>query len=184
VELAWDGGLHPDWKGPAGSAPAVHALHLPARPWGPELGEAALDALRPRTGADFLVLRAGIPEGRTGLSAFLATLEGLLEVAQGEGLKLALRPDPGAAPELVRHLREARGEVVGFCWDASLGADLDSFADRLFCAVGEPGDDFRPIQRLGYRWNLAVPARDPEEHRQAAARILQDYPPVLFPEMP
>ena len=189
AELAWDGTLHPAWiapagADPAGSVPAVHALHLPEQPWGPGLGEAALAALRPRTGADFLVLRAGAPEGRSGLSAFLSTLEGLLEVAQGQGLKLALRPRPGAAPALVRHLREARGEAVGFCWDAAQTPDLDCFSDRLFCAVGEPGDDFGPIQRLGYRWNLAIPAGDPESHGRLAARILLDYPPVLFPQIP
>jgi hypothetical protein len=79
-------------------------------------------------------------------------------------------------------LREARGEAVGFCWDAGLGADLACFEDRLFCAVGEPGDDFRPIQALGYRWNLAVPARDPAAMRHAQAEIERAFPPVLFPE--
>jgi hypothetical protein len=184
AELAWDGLLHPDWNAPMGSAPVVHALHLPEQAWGAQLGETALAALRPRAGADFLVLRAGAPEGRSGLSAFLSTLEGLLEVAQGHALKLALRPHSGSVEILVRHLRDARGEAVGFCWDGGLNPELDLFSDRLFCAVGAPGDDFGPIQRLGYRWNLAVPAQDPERHRQLAARILKEFPPVLFPSTP
>jgi hypothetical protein len=179
VELGWTGTLHPDWLRPG---PQVHALHLPWQPWGPELGESALAALRPRTGADFLVLRAGLPCDRAERSAFMAVLEGLLEVTQGEGQKLALRPLPGAAPGLVEQLRAARGEAVGFCWDAGAGRDLACFEDRLFCAVGQPGDDFRPIQALGYRWNLAIPATDPDTLRQAQAGIERDFPPVLFPQ--
>jgi len=183
VELAWDGAPHPDWMCTA-EVPQVHALHLPARPWGPALGEAALAALRPPLGADFLVLRAAAPEGRSQLSAFMAVLEGLLEVTQGRGVKLALRPAPGAAPVLAARLREARGAAVGFCWDSGVGSDLVCFEDRLFCAVGAPGDDFRPIQALGYRWNLAVPATDPAAMRLAEQAITAAFPPVLFPEAP
>ena len=181
AELAWTGTLHPDWVRPS-SAPPVHALHLPWQPWGADLGETALAALRPGLGADFLVLRARAPEGRMERSAFLEVMEGLLEVTQGQGPQLALRPAPGAAPRLVALLREARGEAVGFCWDAGLGADLACFEDRLFCAVGEPGDDFRPIQALVYRWNLAIPAGDPATLRQVMADIERDFPPVLFPQ--
>jgi hypothetical protein len=181
AELLWTGTLHPDWSRPDAGCPQVHALHLPALPWGPGLGETALAALRPPLGADFLVPRAALPEGRAGAAAFMGVLEGLLEVTQGQGAKLALRPAPGAAPELVRRLREARGEAVGFCWDAGVGADLACIADRLFCAVGEPGDDFRPIQALGYRWNLAIPARDSAALQRVAAAINQAFPPVLFP---
>jgi hypothetical protein len=181
VELAWTGVLHPEWNRPGAAGPQVHAVHLPGQPWGPDLGEAGLAALRLRLGADFLVLRAPLPQGRAQVSAFMAVLEGLLEVAQGEGAKLALRPAPGAAPGLVERLREARGEAVGYCWDAQAGADLACFEDRLFCAVGAPGDDFGPIQRLGYRWNLAIPAQDPATMRQVASAISQAFPPVLFP---
>jgi hypothetical protein len=183
AELAWTGALHPDWARPDAGGPPVHALHLPELPWGPALGDAALAALRPGLGADFLVLRAALPRGRVEESAFMGVLEGLLEVARGQP-KLALRPAPGAAPGLVQRLREARGEAVGFCWDAGVGADLDCISDRLFCAVGEPGDDFRPIQRLGYRWNLAIPAADPEALRRVAAAIGAAFPPVLYPEEP
>jgi hypothetical protein len=182
VELVWTGACHPDWTRSRPAPLQVHALHLPAQPWGPGLGETALAALRPRLGADFLVLRAAAPADRAEVAAFLGVLEGLLEVAQGEGFKVALRPAPGAAPELAGHLREARGAAVGYCWDAGVGAGLASISDRLFCAVGGPGDDFRPIQRLGYRWNLAVPARDPESFARARDAIAQAYPPVLFPE--
>jgi len=181
VELAWTGRLHPGWARRQAGNPEVHALHLAGQPWTAALGETALDALRPGLGADFLVLRATAPGNRAEHSAFMTVLEGLLEVTHGTGVKLALRPAPGAAPALVRDLREARGEAVGFCWDGALADDLEVVSDRLFCAVGAPGDDFRPIQRLGYRWNLALPAEDPDAHRALAARILQAFPPVLFP---
>jgi hypothetical protein len=180
VELAWTGQSHPGWTRPG--SPQVHALHLPRMPWGPALGETALAALRAHPDVDFLVLRAAAPGNRAGLSAFMAVLEGLLEVTQGSGVKLALRPEPAATSELVRHLREARGAAVGFCWDAGVAPEhLEAIADRLFCAVGAPDDDFRPIQRLGYRWNLAIPATEPGAHRELAARLALDYPPVLFP---
>ncbi len=182
VELAWDGALHPDWTRPVAGGPPVHALHLPDLPWGPGLGETALAALRPRLGADFLVLRAPLPQGRTGE----AGLHG------GAGRPAGGDPGPGPSSPCARprarppawseRLRAARGEAVGFCWDAALGADLDCISDRLFCAVGEPGDDFRPIQRLGYRWNLAIPAADPDALLLAAADIARAFPPVLFPE--
>ena len=181
AELAWTGTLHPDWARPGAGGPPVHALHLPWEPWGPALGDHALAALRTGLDADFLVLRAADPGDRAQVSAFMAVLEGLLEMTQGQGIKLALRPGPGAAPGLAARLREVRGEAVGFCWDAAAGADLACFSDRLFCAVGEPGDDFRPIQALGYRWNLAIPAQDPANLRQVMADILRAFPPVLFP---
>lgn len=184
AELAWTGDLHPGWTRTRSAPPQVHALHLPAQPWAPALGEAALAALKPRLGADFLVLRAGVTADRTGTAAFLGVLEGLLEVAQGEGFKIALRPAPGAAPDLAATLREARGTAVGYCWDAGVGADLEPIADRLFCAVGGPGDDLDPIRRLGYRWNLAVPAADPDRFAAARAAIAERFPPVLFPDLP
>jgi hypothetical protein len=179
VELAWTGTLHPGWT--AAGAPQVHGLHLPWHPWGPALGEAALAALHPALGADFLVLRAQAPADRAQASACMAVLEGLLEVTQGLGPKLALRPLPGSAPALAERLREARGAAVGYCWDADLKDDLASVEDRLYCAVGAPGDDFGPLQALGYRWNLAIPAQDPAAHRACAARIASAFPPVLFP---
>lgn len=184
VELAWTGAFHPGWTRPGPGLPQVHALHLPDLPWDPALGETALAALRPLPEADFLVLRAAAPAGRHQSAALLGILEGLLEAAQDARFKLVLRPAPGAAPGLAACLREVRGEAVGFCWDAGVGGDLDSISDRLFCAVGGPGDDFRPIQGLGYRWNLAVPAGEPEAFREAMARIAAAFPPVLFPEWP
>jgi hypothetical protein len=184
VELAWTGACHPGWTRARPAPPEVHALHLPAQPWGPALGEAALAALKPGLGADFLVLRAGGTVDRSGTAAFLGVLEGLLEVAQGQGFKIALRPAPGAVPDLAAALRDARGTAVGYCWDAGVGADLERIADRLFCAVGGPGDDFGPIQRLGYRWNLAVPAADPERFAADRAAIAGRFPPVLFPDLP
>lgn len=184
VELLWTGSAHPQWTPPA-AAPEVHALHLPALPWDDALGELALAALRPRLGMDFLVIPAQVPADRLTQSRFLSVLEGLLEVTQGLGVKLALRPGPGSAPGLARLLKEARGEAVGFCWDAGVAGDLDCLSDRLFCAVGAPADDFSGLQRLGYRWNAALPAADPVTFRAIALGLEAAFPAVWFPaELP
>ena len=175
VELAWQGRAHPGWSGRP-----VHALHFPARAWDATLGEAVMAALRAGLDADFLVLAAGAPGGRMAASGFLSVLEGLLELTHGTGVKLALRPAPGAAAELVRILREVRGEAVGFCWDPGV-ADLEAISDRLFCAVAGPGDDLAGLQALGYHWNLAVPAQEPGPARAALAALAQAWPPVYFP---
>lgn len=174
--------MDPAWAA-SGGLP-VHAIHLPDQPWGPALGETALAALRTGLQVDFLVLRAADPGGRAQAAAFLAVLEGLLEVTQGRGPRIVLRPEPGAARGLADRLREVRGEAVGFCWDPGLTPDLAWVEDRIYCAVGGAGDDFGPIQRLGYRWNVAVPATDPESFRAEAAAILRRFPPVLFPAGP
>jgi hypothetical protein len=178
VELAWTGALHRHWLR---GAPEVHAMHLPSRPWDGALGDQVLGVLRQGLDLDFLVLPAACPTDRLELSQFMAVLEGLLEVTAGRGLKLALRPLPGHAPALVKLLKEARGEAVGYCWDAHVGSGLDSISDRLFCAVGAPTDPFAPLQRLGYRWNLALPGQDPAGFQEVVRRLEEAYPPVLFP---
>jgi len=169
IELAWNGSLHPAWAGLP-----VHAIHLAPAPWDEALGETAMAALRARLEPDFLVLAAEDPEARMDVSRFLGVLEGLLEITHGTGVKLALRPAPGAAPGLVRRLREARGEAVGFCWDRGVGADLECISDRLFCAVAEPGDDLAGLEALGYRWNVAVPGGAGLED------LARAWPEVLF----
>lgn len=179
VELAWTGRLHPDW--PKAGLP-VHAIHLAAAPWDETLGETAMDALRTRLEPDFLVLAAEDPERRMDASRFLSVLEGLLEITHGTGVKLALRPGPGSAPALVRRLREARGEAVGFCWDRGVAGDLECISDRLFCAVGGAGDDFMGLQALGFRWNVAVPSESPGEATPALEALGRAWPDVLFPE--
>lgn len=178
AELAWSGELHPEW---ALSSPPVHALHFAPAPWTPALGEGVMAALRPRLDPDFLVLHADLPGSRQAWGAFLSVLEGLLELVQGRRVKLALRPAPGAAPELSRHLREVRGEAVGFCWDGVLGRDLESISDRIFCAVGTPGDDLAPLRDLGYRWNVAVPASSPGEAGPVLDALEHAFPDTLFP---
>ncbi len=178
VELAWSGTAHAAW---AASGTPVHAIHLPALPWDGALGELAMAALRARLGPDFLVLAAPAPEGRMESSGFLGVLEGLLEITHGTGVKLALRPAPGAAPALVRILKEARGEAVGFCWDRTVGGDLDLISDRLFCAVGAPGDDLGGLSALGYRWNVAVPATTPLQARTTLDQLERTCPAVFFP---
>ena len=177
VELAWTGAAHPAW----GKAVPVHALHLAPAPWTPALGETVMAALRARLDPDFLVLAAGVPGDRWSAAGFLGVLEGLLELVQGTGVKLALRPAPGSAPDLVRRLREARGEAVGFCWDARLGPDLDCVSDRIFCAVAEPGDDLGPLRELGYRWNVAVPDLAPGSAPAVLEALGRTCPDPLFP---
>ncbi|MDR3683618.1 MAG: hypothetical protein P4L11_07805 [Geothrix sp.] len=174
VELAWQGRAHAAWTGLP-----VHAVHLPETPWSAELGEAAMAVLGSGLDPDFLVLSASAPDQRLASSQFLTVLEGLLELTQGRGVKLALRPAPGGTLALVRLLREARGEAVGFCWDRS--ADLEAISDRLFCAVGGTEDDFSGLQALGYRWNVAVPASDPAAARAELEALGRAWPSVYFP---
>ena len=179
VELAWQGHAHPAW---ARSGLPVHALHLPAAPWGPALGETAMAALRAGLGPDFLVLAAPAQGDRMEAAQGFAVLEGLLEITHGTGVKLALRPAPGTAPALARHLREARGEAVGFCWDSTVAGDLDCLSDRIHCAVAAPGDDLAGLQALGYRWNVAVGgAPSPEAARATLEALARAWPDVYFP---
>jgi hypothetical protein len=177
VELAWTGALHPEWLR---GQPEVHAIHLPPTAWTHGLGNTVLEVLRPRLELDFLVLPAACPVDRQERANFLGVLEGLLEVTHGRRIKLALRPGPDAL-SLAALLKEVHGEAVGFCWDGQTAQDLEGLSDRLFCAVGGPGDDFAPLQRLGYRWNLALPGCDPGPLREAIGALEAAYPTVYFP---
>ncbi|HXC17870.1 MAG TPA: hypothetical protein VNV60_10560 [Holophagaceae bacterium] len=178
VELAWDGSLHGGWTAFA-RAGGVHTIHL--RP-GTPLEEAAETLHRTLPlGPDFLVLPASKPEGRKAAFAFLGMVEALLEALAPKGLKLAIKPGPGAETELARLLKESRGEAVGFCWHGGV-IDLASIEDRLFCAVGSAVDDFDPLRRLGYRWNLAVASTEPAAFEAAKAAIEIRFPAVFFPE--
>jgi hypothetical protein len=148
--------------------------------------ELAAEALRQAgaLGLDFLVLPASKPEGRKEAFALLGAVEALLEATHPRGLKLALRPGPGAEAELARLMKECRGEAVGYCWHEGV-RDLEPISDRLFCAAGTEHSDLAALQRLGYRWNLAVEAGDPASFTEAKARLEAAYPSVLFPaEMP
>ncbi len=184
VELRWDGTLHPEWEASVRNGLAVHALQLQPTPWGLGLLETALESLRPRLGADFLVIPTEAPIGRQGTSAFLQALEALLEHTSGRGVKLALRPSKGALTAILPLLKEARGEAVGFCWDPSVGPELDLISDRLYTAVGGVNDDYAALQRTGYRWNLAVEG-SPEDLSSSIRMLEANYPTVFFPaEMP
>ncbi len=183
VELNWEGDPHPGWEAAVRGGLAVHALHLRPRPWGEELVIAGLEALRPQLGADFLVIPAGASGGRADQARFLGALEALLEALQGRGVKIALRPGAGAAPALVALMKELRCDAVGYCWDGSVGPDLECIADRIFCAVGAEDDDFTGLRRLGYRWNLALPSTDPQEAARSVARLEASHPMIFFPEV-
>jgi hypothetical protein len=159
---------------------AIHAIHLVEK----DPTEAALDVLRHGLGADFLVLPVEPPENREAGFRLLGQLATLLEATHGRGVKVALRLGSGAEAAVLDLLKQARGEAVGFCWHPGL-ADPEPLADRLWCAVGEPSSDLRALQALGYRWDLALPATNPEQFRQQAAIMEAAYPGVLFPaEMP
>jgi len=183
LELSWEGELHPGWERAVREGLGVHALHLPARPWGEPRVVEICEALRVPLGVDFLITPTAAPRDRVESAHFLGALETLLEALQGRGVKLALRPAPGAGPALVTLLKEMRCDAVGYCWDAGVGADLELLSDRLFCAVGKAQDDLTGLRRLGYRWNVAVPATDPESAMGVLAGLGAANPMIYFPEV-
>ncbi|GLH74092.1 hypothetical protein GETHLI_25940 [Geothrix limicola] len=178
--LRWEGGLHAQWPSAVRRGLAVHAVHLP----GEAPVEEGMEVLRHGLGADFLVIPVGRPQTREAGFRILGQLETLLEATSGRGIKLALRLEPGAESAMLDLLRQAHGEAVGFCWHPGI-LDAEPLADRLWCGVCEPGTDLRPLQALGYRWDMALAAEDPQTFRSEAAALEAAHPPVLFPaEMP
>ena len=178
--LQWDGFLHGGWSPGVRRGLAIHAVFLP----GEAPAEEGLAALRAGLGADFLVLPVRQQASRTAGFKLLEQLEYLLEATSGRGVKLALRLEAGAETPVLDLLREARGEAVGFCWHPGT-VDAEPLADRLWCGVCEPDSDLRPLQALGYRWDMALPATDPLIFAAQAAALTAAHPPVLFPaEMP
>ncbi len=193
VELRWDGPPHPahaNWEAAVRRGLGIHALHLPDLKWENQVLEMAMQALHPRFGADFLVIPAEAPVGRWATSKLLQTLEALLERTSGRGLKLALRPAKGSVRGLISLLKEVRGEAVGFCWDETVGDDLELISDRLYTAVGSESADYSALQRTGYRWNLAFDgngdaAADTASLLQHLETLKRQFPAVTFPaEMP
>lgn len=180
LALRWDAAVHPDWAPTVRRGALIHALHLgDASPL-----EAALEALRLGLGPDFLVLAVGPLEGREAGFRLLGQLESLLEATSGRGPKVALRIAGGAEAAVLDLLRQARAEAVGFCWHPG-SADPERLADRLWCGDCAPDTDLKPLQRLGYRWDMALPAQTPAQFQAQAAALLAAHPPVLFPaELP
>jgi hypothetical protein len=159
---------------------AIHAVHLP----GEAPLEAALEVLRLGLGADFLVIPVPVPASREAGFRLLGTLEALLEATSGRGVKLALRLEAEAVDLVLDLLRQAHGEAVGFCWHPGL-PDAEPLADRLWCADCEPESRLGSLQDLGYRWDMALAAEDPEVFQAQASRLGAAHPPVLFPaQMP
>lgn len=180
LTLLWEGNLHPDWPLAIRRGLAVHAIHLP----GLTPVEEGLEALRHGLGPDFLIIPVARPATREAGFHLLGHLESLLEITSGRGVKLALRVEGGAEAAVVELLKQARAEAVGFCWHPGT-ANAELLADRLWCGVCEPGSDLHPLQKLGYRWDMALPAEDPATFRAQAAVLEAAHPPVLFPaEMP
>ena len=111
-------------------------------------------------------------------------METLLEATSGRGIKLALLLEAGAEAAVIGLLREAHGEAIGFCWHPGI-LDVEPLADRLWCGVCKARTDLRPLQALGYRWDMALVAEDPDSFRSQATALEAAHPPVLFPaEMP
>lgn len=179
--LRWDGVLHSGWSPAVRRGLAIHAVHLP----GESPVEEGLEALRHGLGVDFLVFPVGrLLETKEAGFRLLGQLETLLEATSGRGVKLALRVEAGAEAPLLDLLRQAHGEAVGFCWHPGI-ENAELLADRLWCGTCEPGSDLRPLQALGYRWDMALAAQDPDTFRAQAAVLEVAHPPVLFPaEMP
>ncbi len=181
VALHWEGIPDARWEAEALRGLPIHTLHLPGKAPVSE----ALEALQRRNlGPDFLVIPVAHPGNREAGFRFLGDLEALLEATSGRGVKLALRLEAGATAAVLALLRQARCEAVGFCWHAGC-EDLEALADRLWTGVCEPGADLRPLQRLGYRWDMALPATDPAVFRDQAAALAAAHPAVIFPaELP
>ncbi len=180
VMLRWDGRLAPGWPAAVSRGLAVHAIHLP----GMAPAEEGLAVLRQGLGPDFLVIPVALPASREAGFRLLGQLETLLEATTGRGVKLALHIAAGAESGVLDLLRQAHGEAVGFCWHPGIG-DAEPLADRLWCGVCEATSDLKPLQRLGYRWDMALPATDPAAFRIQAAVLEAAHPAVLFPaELP
>jgi hypothetical protein len=177
--LRWDGTLHGAWSVAVRRGLPVHAVHLA----GANLVDEALEVLRHKLGLDFLVLPVPRPENREAGFRFLGQMEALLEATSGRGVKLALRLEADAQAPVLELLRQAHGEAVGFCWQPGI-QDAEPLADRLWCGVCEPGTDLRPLQALGYRWDMALAAKTPEAFCAEAAILQAAHPPVLFPAEP
>jgi len=180
VALKWDGSLHDQWHQAARRGLAIHAVHLPG-----ELPvEEGLEVLRHGLGADFLVIPVRQPETREAGFRILGQLETLLEATSGRGSKLALHLEAGSETTVLELLRQAHAEAVGFCWHPGI-LDAELLADRLWCAVCGPETDLRPLQALGYRWDMALAVADPEIFRAQAGVLQAVHPAVLFPaELP
>jgi len=178
--LRWDGSWHAGWSQAARKGLAIHAVHLPGRAPVDE----GLEVLRQGLGADFLVVPVARLDTREAGFRILGQLEALLEATSGRGIKLALSLESGSEAAVLELLRQAHGDAVGFCWHPGI-EDAEPLADRLWCGLCEPGTDLRPLQALGYRWDMALPATDPALYRVQAAALASAHPPVLFPaEMP
>ncbi len=180
VALQWDGILADPWPQAVRRGLAVHAVHLA----GKSPVEEALEVLRHGLGLDFLVIPVRHPETREAGFRFLGHLETLLEATSGRGVKLALHLEAGSEATVLDLLRQSHAEAIGFCWHPGI-LDAEPLADRLWCAVCEPQTDLRSLQALGYRWDMALAAADPESFRTQAEALQAVHPPVLFPaEMP
>lgn len=150
----------------------VHAIHFCGQLLDDRLLQTARLTLNMGFRPDFWVLNAQPLADRMGKAHFLEKLEIILEMLQGRGIKVALRPADGWAPSLVSLLKTVRCDVTGYCWHEGIGEDLECISDRIFCAVGKPGGRYHALMRYGYRWNVAIPGSNVVEW-QSAIRDLE-----------
>ncbi|MDE3032960.1 MAG: hypothetical protein KGI56_04785 [Acidobacteriota bacterium] len=176
VALHWEGDPAGRWDAAAFRGLPVHVVHGAGTALEPVLEVLRFRNLSP----DFLVLPVARPASREAGFRLLGDLEALLEATSGRGVKLALRIEAGATEPVLDLLRQAHGEAVGFCWHPG-AEDLELLADRLWTGLCDSGSDLHPLQRLGYRWDMALPATDPATYRAQAEALAAAHPPVLFP---
>lgn len=161
----------------------MHAFHFSPQPWNDTLVAEALKAMSLALAPDFLVFPVPPLGDRQETFRFLGTLELLLETLAGRGVKVALQPSQGQGGALATLMKEVRGEAVGYCWTPALEGEMESLADRLFTARGQAEGQYTALQRLGYRWNMAVPFDDPGEAQRHLAALEASHPMVYFPEI-
>jgi hypothetical protein len=177
VALRWEGDC-PDWTQAVRQGAVISAVDLP----GQDVLAEALAALGARLNPDFLLLPVALPMGREAEFRLLGLLESLLEATSGRGVKLALKLAPGSESTILALMKQARAEAVGFCWHPGT-VDPEPLADRLWFGLCEPGSDLRGLQKLGYRWDMALAAEDPLLFSHQAASLAATHPEVLFPEI-
>ncbi len=158
----------------------VHSLHLPI--WDSKTFSLDLvhQILQPPYDLDFLVLPIPSLASRAIQFELLSTLELLLEVIGGRGIKIALHPQ-AETEALVTLVKSIHADAIGYCWDAH-NTNPDAITDRLFVAFGTPEDSFQSLYELGYRWDIGLDVTSPDHFKIAHQHLKEKYPDPLFPK--
>lgn len=172
--------LSPAWVQRIREGLELRTVHLPL--WQPSTSSLDLtrSLLQPPFDLDFLVLPVPVLSDRTLAFQFLSTIEVLLEMLSGRGIKIALKSQDDPSP-LVTLLKSIRADAIGYCWEAR-HSECAVIADRIFVAYGTPQDSFQPLYELGYRWDIGLEVSSPEDFQMAHARLKHCYPDPIFPK--